>query len=67
MGHEVLELVCGRNKRLLIQCFLIFNKKRYLNSRNSKVKLKDKLIVTISMWAISLTHYFSINFYVTMN
>ena len=56
-GHEARKLVCGRNKHLLIVWFLIFNKKSDLNSRNSKVKLNDQLIVTISMWAISLTHY----------
>ena len=37
----------------------IFNKKNDLNSRNFKVKLNDQLIVTISTWAISLTHYSS--------
>ena len=66
-GHEALKRACGRNKRLLILWFLIFNKKRYLNCRNSKVKLNYKLIVTISMWAINLSHYFSINFYVAMD
>ena len=65
--YETLKFACGRNKSLLILWFLILCKKSYLNSRNSKIILYDQLIVTISTWAINLTHYFLKDFCATMN